>query len=135
MVGHFVARRMDRLPDEPRPGTLRMISDNQVNLKMAIEAKILMKTIAQKLVFDQYAITKKVIKVIMEQLIFHGLSMCCFDSANSIYVSRTQRVIANMLHEKLRVLMLLSTRMMVKASGLSRSAMMRIWHAFVLQPP
>ena len=55
-----------------------------MNLKTAIEAKIPIKTITQKLFLDQYSNLKK---VIAEQLIFHGLSICSFNSADSIYVS------------------------------------------------
>lgn len=73
--GRFVARRLEGLLDEPRPGAPRTIGDEQV-----------------------------------------------------------ERVIAKTLHEKPREATHWSSRMMAKASGLSQTAVMRIWHAFGLQP-
>jgi transposase len=48
--------------------------------------------------------------------------------------SQVERVIAKTLHEKPRNATHWSSRMMAKASGLSQSAVVRIWHAFGLQP-
>jgi transposase len=47
---------------------------------------------------------------------------------------KVERVIAKTLHEKPREATHWSSRLMAKASGLSQSAVMRIWHAFGLQP-
>jgi transposase len=48
--------------------------------------------------------------------------------------SEVERVIAKTLHEKPREATHWSSRMMAKATGLSQSAVVRIWHAFGLQP-
>ncbi|MHB8454104.1 MAG: hypothetical protein ACYDDO_05270 [Acidiferrobacterales bacterium] len=48
-----------------------------------------MKIIVRKLFSDQNATIKQ---VNVGQLIFHRLSMCFFDSANSIYASRMNRL-------------------------------------------
>ena len=48
--------------------------------------------------------------------------------------ARVERVIAKTLHEKPREATHWSSRTMAKASGLSQTAVMRIWHAFGLQP-
>ena len=48
--------------------------------------------------------------------------------------SQVERVIAKTLHEKPREATHWSSRMMAKATGLSQSAVVRIWHAFGLQP-
>src|SRR5579863_1256044 len=48
--------------------------------------------------------------------------------------AQVERVIAKTLHEKPREATHWSSRMMAKASGLSQTAVMRIWHAFGLQP-
>jgi len=45
-----------------------------------------------------------------------------------------EQVIAKTLHEKPRVATHWSSRTMAKASGLSQTAVVRIWHAFGLQP-
>jgi transposase len=45
-----------------------------------------------------------------------------------------EKVIAKTLHEKPRAATQWSSRSMAKASGLSQSAVVRIWHAFGLQP-
>lgn len=71
----FVARRLDGLLDEPRPGAPRTISDAMV-----------------------------------------------------------EKVIAKTLHEKPRDATHWSSRTMAKASGLSQTAVVRIWRAFGLQP-
>ena len=47
---------------------------------------------------------------------------------------QVERVIAKTLHEKPREATHWSSRMMARASGLSQTAVMRIWHAFGLQP-
>ena len=47
---------------------------------------------------------------------------------------KVERVIAKTLHEKPREATHWSSRMMAKATGLSQTAVMRIWHAFGLQP-
>jgi transposase len=47
---------------------------------------------------------------------------------------KVERVIAKTLHEKPRDATHWSSRMMAKATGLSQTAVMRIWHAFGLQP-
>ena len=48
--------------------------------------------------------------------------------------SEVERVIAKTLHEKPREATHWSSRIMAKATGLSQSAVVRIWHAFGLQP-
>ena len=47
---------------------------------------------------------------------------------------QVERVIAKTLHEKPRAAMHWSSRVMARATGLSQSAVVRIWHAFGLQP-
>lgn len=47
---------------------------------------------------------------------------------------KVERVIAKTLHEKPRTATHWSSRLMAKATGLSQSAVVRIWHAFGLQP-
>src|SRR5579872_467652 len=47
---------------------------------------------------------------------------------------QVERVIAKTLHEKPREATHWSSRMMAKTTGLSQTAVMRIWHAFGLQP-
>lgn len=47
---------------------------------------------------------------------------------------KVERVIAKTLHEQPRDATHWSSRRMAKASGLSQTAVMRIWHAFGLQP-
>jgi len=71
----FIAKRLDGLLDEPRPGAPRQIGDELV-----------------------------------------------------------EKVIAKTLHNKPRDATHWSTRSMAKASGLSQTAVVRIWHAFGLQP-
>jgi transposase len=48
--------------------------------------------------------------------------------------AQVERVIAKTLHEKPREATHWSSRMMAEASGLSQTAVMRIWHAFGLRP-
>jgi len=73
--GRFVARRLDGLVDEPRPGAPRQIGDEQV-----------------------------------------------------------EAVIAKTLHDRPTDATHWSTRSMADAAGLSQTAVVRIWHAFGLQP-
>ena len=52
----------------------------------------------------------------------------------AIIDSQVERVIAKTRHEKPREAAHWRSRMMAKATGLSQSAVVRIWHAFGLQP-
>ena len=52
----------------------------------------------------------------------------------SIGDEQVERVISKTLHEKPREATHWSSRLMAKATGLSQSAVVRIWHAFGLQP-
>ena len=58
----------------------------------------------------------------------------CPGAPRTISDSEVERVIAKTLHEKPREATHWSSRMMAKATGLSQSAVVRIWHAFGLQP-
>jgi transposase len=55
-------------------------------------------------------------------------------AARTISDAQVERVIAKTLHEKPREATHWSSRLMARATGLSQTAVMRIWHAFGLQP-